>query len=179
MVSVGSAALCIPTHANGEILQNRREVTLECLGDKPGSRWLDGRTKDGTVGLVRRVCIKTLTGTKWRVSVAGNGIVRLQCRGNIDGPRWLDGRTKDGTVGLAPNTSPPFTGTSWQVFEVGPNVVTLKCLGTLEGNRWLDGRTLDGTVGLAPNTNPPFTGTRWRVNSYPVCIDEPCPDCVG
>jgi hypothetical protein len=173
----GSIALFAPSLCWGQILSNRRDIGLECLGSAAGARILDGRTQNGTVGLVDRICIRSRTGTRWTVFVNQDGTVGLQCRGNIDGPRWLDGRTADGTVGLAPNRNPPFTGTRWQVVEVGADVVSLKCLGSIEGSRWLDGRTGNGSVGLAPNTDPPFSGTKWRVSSYPVCIDEPCGDC--
>ena len=174
LVAAGSAAMLAPSAAWAEILTNGREVAFECLGDKPGLRWLDGRTASRTVGLVDRVRIKTYSGTKWRIYNNHDGTVGLQCRGVVDGPRWLDGRTANGTVGLAPNRTPPFSGTRWQVVEFDGDVVALKCLGSIEGNRWLDGRTVTGSVGLAPNTDPPFTGARWRVSSYPVCIDQSC-----
>jgi len=178
MLAGGSVALFVPARSWSQILSNHRDVALECLGDKPGVRILDGRTQDGTIGLVDRICIRSRTGTKWTVFQNNDGTIGLQCRGIINGPRWLDGRTANGTVGLAPNRNPPFTGTRWEVVEVGPDLVNLRCLGSIEGPRMLDGRTQDGSVGLAPNTNAPFTGTKWRVRSYPVCIDEPCGDCL-
>jgi len=177
VVAGTSVALLAPAQAWSKILSNRRDVALECLGDVPGVRILDGRTQNGTVALVDRICIKSRTGTRWTVFENPDGTIGLQCRGNIAGPRWLDGRTADGTVGLAPNRNPPFSGTRWEAAEVAPDQVTLRCLGAIEGPRFLDGRTQNGSVGLAANTNPPFTGTRWRVKSYPVCIDEPCGDC--
>ena len=154
-------------------LTHGNKVSLRSLGDKPGPRFLDGRTHDGTVGLApeRR---EPFTGTKWQVVRAGEGIVALKCLGRIEGPRWLDGRTHDGTVGLAPTTDPPFTGTRWKIVQVdnhNPDIVELQCLGAIEGPRWLDGRTHNGTAGLAPTTDAPFTGTRWEVQAYPVMID--------
>ena len=178
MLAGGSLALLVPARSWSQILANHRDVALECLGNVPGVRILDGRTQDGTVGLVDKICIRSRTETRWTAFGNSDGTVGLQCRGNIDGPRWLDGRTADGTVGLAPNRNPPFSGTRWEVTEVGPDEVHLRCLGTIEGSRMLDGRTQGGSVRLAPNTNAPFTGTKWRVKSYPVCIDEPCGDCL-
>jgi hypothetical protein len=146
---------------------------LKSLGHVRGSRFLDGRTHNGTVALVPAL-VKPFSGTKWEVVSLGAGVVGLRCQGDLKGPRWLDGRTHDGTVGLAPNTKAPFTGTRWQIIEVNGGF-TLKCLGTSEGPRWLDGRSHDGTVALAKVTTPPFTGTKWEINLYPACFDEPCP----
>jgi hypothetical protein len=148
------------------------DVFLECLGDVPGPRFLDGRTGDGSVGLVNR--LEHFSGTRWRVHANETGQMFLECKGKVAGPRFLDGRTANASVGLAPHTKPPFTGTVWDVTEVREDIYTLKCLGHIEGARFLDGRTGDGSVGLAPNTQRPFTGTRWRMRRYPVCFDEPC-----
>jgi len=45
---------------------NPNIVALKCLGDIEGSRWLDGRTADGTVGLAPTT-EPPFTGTKWEV----------------------------------------------------------------------------------------------------------------
>jgi hypothetical protein len=42
-------------------------VALECLGDIPGNRFLDGRTANGTVGLAPNRNIPPFSGTRWRV----------------------------------------------------------------------------------------------------------------
>jgi hypothetical protein len=160
-----STGLFCSTYREAQILKPGNNVSLKCLGDIPGPRYLDGRTRDGTVGLAPNLTA-TFTGTKWRVVRAGQGVVELKCLGNIQGPRWLDGRTATGTAGLAPNPDKPFTGTRLQVVQVdddNPIVVALKCLGDSQGPRWLDGRTADGTVGLAPAIDPRITGTKWEV----------------
>jgi hypothetical protein len=174
-IQIAGVGAIAPFTLTGDVagLQVGQIYYLKCLGNVPGPRYLDGRTHDGTVGLVPNL-VKPFSGTKWRVVNAGNGTVAFQCRGNLEGPRWLDGRTADGTVGLAPHTNRPFTGTRWQVVEVN-GLYHLKCLGDLDGPRWLDGRTQNGSVGLANTTDPPFTGTKWEIRRYPVCIDEPCP----
>ena len=164
-LAVISTALFCSTHLEAQVLRAGRHVSIRCLGNIPGWRYLDGRTADGTVGLAPHLS-PNFAGTKWRVVRAGPGVVALKCLGDIQGPRWLDGRTVDGTVGLAPNTNRPFTGTRWQVLQVGsnnPNIVVLKCLGDIDGPRWLNGSTAEGTVGVAPTTEPPFTGTKWEV----------------
>src|SRR5437867_286624 len=177
----GSLATLFPTPLTASsapdtlILTSGRHVALKCLGNVNGPRWLDGRTANGTVGLAPKMGVKQFSGTQWLVVRRGDGIVSFKCLGVTNGPRWLDGRTANGTVGLAPRTDAQFSGTAWQVFDGENNTVTLKCLGNVNGPRWLDGRTGNGTVGLAANTDPPFTGTKWEVQSYPVCIDEPCP----
>jgi len=97
-------------------------ITLECLGDKPGPRWLDGRTANGTVGLAPNTN-PPHTGTKWTVFCVipelyashPDQTIMLRCEGNLPGPRWLDSRTDAGDVGLAPNTNPSFTGTRWAI----------------------------------------------------------------
>jgi hypothetical protein len=135
-------------------------VTLTCLGNTPGPPNLDGRIRDGTVGLAPHL-EHPFTGTRWRRRM-NNDVWTLECLAN-GGGRFLDGRIADGSVGLAPNTQPPFTGTRWRARRVGDGV-TLECLPAHgQGARFLDGRTGNGTVGLAPSTDPPFTGTHWRV----------------
>ena len=168
-LAVISTALFCSTHLEAQVLSAGNHVSLRCLGNIPGPRYLNGRTANGTVGLVPNLSLE-FTGTEWRVVRAGDGVVELKCLGDIEGPRWLDGRTANGTVGLAPNTNRPFTGTRWQVVQLGydnPNIVALRCLGDIPGPRWLDGRTADGTVGVAATTEPPFTGTKWEVRLYP------------
>jgi hypothetical protein len=164
-LAVISTALFCSTHLEAQILRAGNQVSLRCLGNIPGPRYLDGRTANGTVGLAPNTG-REFTGTRWRVVRAGDGVVELKCLGDIEGPRWLDGRTADGTVGLAPNTNRPFTGTRWQVLQVdhnNPNIVALRCLGDIEGPRWLNGKTADATVDVAPTIEPPFTGTKWEV----------------
>lgn len=41
-------------------------VALECLGDIPGNRWLDGRTQNATVGLAAHTG-SPYTGTAWKI----------------------------------------------------------------------------------------------------------------
>jgi len=43
-------------------------ITLECLGDKPGPRWLDSRTDAGDVGLAPNTN-PSFTGTRWAIKV--------------------------------------------------------------------------------------------------------------
>jgi hypothetical protein len=43
--------------------------TLECLGDQPGNRFLDGNTQAGSVGLAPHTGPE-IAGTLWRVSHA-------------------------------------------------------------------------------------------------------------
>ncbi len=168
-LAVISTALFCSTYLEAQVLKAGNNVSLRCLGNIPGPRYLDGRTANGTVGLAPNLSPQ-FTGTAWRVVRVGDGVIELRCLGDIEGPRWLDGRTADGTVGLAPNTNRPFTGTRWQVLQVDyntPNIVALKCLGDIAGPRWLNGMTADGTVGVAATTEPPFTGTKWEVRLYP------------
>jgi hypothetical protein len=165
LLTVVATTLFCSTHLGAQALKPGHTVSLRCLGDIPGPRYLDGRTANGTVDLAPNLSAR-FTGTKWKVVQAGDGVVALKCLGDIEGPRWLDGRTADGTVGLAPNTNRPFTGTRWQVLQVSyhsPYIVVLKCLGDIQGPRWLDGRTTNGTVGVADTTEPPFNGTKWEV----------------
>ena len=95
-----------------------RIIRLETLGDHlTGLKWLDGRTGDGTVGLVDSTK-GNFTGIRWRVHFVNrdNRIIRLETLGHhLTGLKWLDGRTGDGTVGLANSTEGNFTGTQWKV----------------------------------------------------------------
>jgi hypothetical protein len=135
-------------------------IILLCQGTVPGSRYLDGRTGNGTVGLAPQTT-GSFTGTKWKVHDGGNGSFILECLGTLPGNRFLDGRTADGSVGLAPSTDGVFTGTRWQFTKIDALSYTIKCLGNVEGPRFLNGITGNGTINLAPNTDSPFSGTRW------------------
>ena len=46
---------------------NPNIVALECLGNIPGPRWLDGRTGDGSVGLAASTS-PPFSGTRWEVA---------------------------------------------------------------------------------------------------------------
>ena len=138
-------------------------VILECLGENAetdGNRYLDGRTRDGTVGLAAKTGGR-FTGTKWKVVKLDRGAFGFECQGNVEGNRWLDGRTGDGTVGLAPKTGGRFTGTKWKLHHRGEGTIQLECLGDVEGLRWLDGVTGDATVQLTDDNKR--SGTFWRV----------------
>jgi hypothetical protein len=161
IVLIAAAQLVASTAARAFGTGDR--VLLESLGTIPGSRWLDGRTVQHTVGLAPSFGAP-FTGTLWELTKVGDHVFLLKTLGDLEGFRWLDGQTSDGTVALAPSTDPPFSGTRWEFFEVAPGEYTLRCLGVIEGRRWLDARTADGTVGLAPTTADPFSGTRWRVH---------------
>ena len=173
-LAASSIVLLLPEQLLAQsVLRAGNDVSLRCLGNVKGPRFLDGRTRNATVGLAPDLS-KNYSGTKWHVLSGENGSIVLKCMGSVPGNRWLDGRTAGGTVGLAPTNQKPYTGTRWQVVPLdnnNPNIVGLKCMGNIEGPRWLDGRTGNGTVGLAKTTDPPFTGTKWEVKIYPVNID--------
>ena len=116
-LAVISTGLFCSTHLGAQVLKAGNNVSLRCLGNIPGPRYLDGRTANGSVGLAPNLSPE-FTGAKWRVVRAGEGVVALKCLGDIDGPRWLNGRTADGTVGVAATTEPPFTGTKWEVVPI-------------------------------------------------------------
>ncbi len=93
----------------GHFLGHSDYITLECLGDKPGPRYLDGRTHNGTVGLAPHTN-PPYTGTRWRVHYLKPSAdnqqywiydhIFLYCEGTGPGDyRYLDGRTHNGTVG--------------------------------------------------------------------------------
>jgi hypothetical protein len=138
-------------------------VILECLGsnaEEDGNRYLDGRTRDGTVGLAPKTGGR-FTGTKWKMVRLEKGAFGLECQGDVQGIRWLDGRTGEGSVGLAPKTGGRFTGTKWKLHDRGDGRIQLECLGEVEGARWLDGITGDATVQLTDNNE--LSGTFWKV----------------
>ncbi|MCC5617841.1 hypothetical protein LC605_22690 [Nostoc sp. CHAB 5836] len=95
------------------------DVTLKCLGDVDGPRFLDGRTRDGTVALVHSA--EGLTGTRWTINkLSSNGDttdVTFRCTGDLDGPKFLDGRTGDRNVGLA-HSMEGLTGTGWRINDI-------------------------------------------------------------
>jgi hypothetical protein len=104
----------------GRQLKQGDQIHLESLGDKPGPRWLDGRTQDGTVGLAPNT-EPPYTGTLWTVSVVSDyrNYYAFYCEGTGPGDaRWLDGRTDAGDVVLSPTTNKPFTGTRWWIHLV-------------------------------------------------------------
>ena len=128
-VSLLSLGLATPAKATVAGIDHNDIITLKCLGDKPGPRYLDGRTQNGTVGLAPNMN-PPYSGTKWRVEYLNPSAdpnleyyndILLHCEGKEPGPRWLDGRTQDGTIGLAPesNTYKGYTGTRWAIDVVG------------------------------------------------------------
>ncbi|GJD22204.1 hypothetical protein RIVM261_071600 [Rivularia sp. IAM M-261] len=146
-----------------------KKVSIYCLGHLGGSRFLDGRTREGTVGLAPST--EGFTGTIWEMnelsSTGSTTEVTLQCLGHLGGDRFLDGRTREGTVGLAPTTRETFTGTRWKMDKLSSTEkVTLMCLGHIDGNRFLNGNTLDGSVDLAKNTEG-VSGTKWQITLIP------------
>jgi outer membrane protein assembly factor BamB len=153
----------LPGQARADnVLQDGSKFLLESLGNIPGSRWLDGRTAVGTVGLAPRFG-EPFSGTVWEPHGVGPRMFKLRNLGDLEGARWLTCRTDTGAVTLSAtaNVPPPAT-TVWRVDELDVGVIGLAC-GTAT-NAWLDGRTQTATVGLAPSTSPPFTGARWRLH---------------
>jgi len=108
----------------GHFLGRGDYITLECLGDKPGPRYLDGRTHNGTVGLAPHTN-PPYTGTRWHLTTNSRNVRNpnaaghfLECLGEESGPRWLDGRTDNGDAVLSPTRSAPYTGTRWWIAVV-------------------------------------------------------------
>jgi hypothetical protein len=65
-LAVISTALFCSTHLEAQALRAGQYVSLRCLGNIPGPRYLDGRTANGTVGLAPNMTPE-FTGTRWRV----------------------------------------------------------------------------------------------------------------
>ncbi|BAY91214.1 MULTISPECIES: hypothetical protein [unclassified Tolypothrix] len=142
-------------------------VSISCLGDVNGSRFLNGRTREGTVALAPSIEAR-FSGTRWEMDeIPSNGdstVVTLKCLGDVDGYRFLDGRTREGTVALVMDIEDWLTGTKWQILPSNGDstVVTLKCLGDVDGYRFLDGRTREGTVGLMEKADG--LNAQWRID---------------
>src|SRR5262249_5792730 len=83
-------------------------VTLECLSDRPGPRFLDGRVVDGSVGLAPNTN-PPFTGTSWAVVRLTPNVVKFRCMTYVQGSgrRFLDGRTCNGTKMAQLGGSPP------------------------------------------------------------------------
>jgi hypothetical protein len=138
-------------------------VLFECRGAIPGSRWLDGRTGDGTVGLAPMPGAG-FTGTLWRVHVPDEGDgIGLECCGHIPGNRWLQAFI-DGSIGLAPQYV-GYTGTRWRIEDYGAGLVELHCMGDFEDpdepSGFLDGLTQSAAVRLAGDESS--SGSRWAM----------------
>ena len=96
------------------------QVFLQCLGDIDGSRFLDGRTQDGSVGLAPNTAGQ-FTGTRWEVNDAGSDEVELICLGAStagSNVRFLRGNVGPGTVGLVNFGGLP--ATRWKVVDPQP-----------------------------------------------------------
>lgn len=143
-------------------IRNGAVYYLKCLGSLGGSRWLDGRTSEGLVGLAARTTYP-YTGTRWRAHKLRDGSWAFRCLGDVPGNRWLDGRTGDASVGLAPYPDGQFSGARWELLPVRDGVYALKCLGEADGNRFLDGVTVNSTTRLAPHPDYPNTGAHWEL----------------
>jgi outer membrane protein assembly factor BamB len=160
-------ALAIVTFSVGRaqadnVLKDGSKFLLESLGTIPGSRWLDGRTASGTVGLAPRFG-EPFSGTVWEPHEVGHRLFSLRNLGDIEGARWLTCRADTGTITLSQTaTVPPPATTVWRAEDLDNGVIGLVCGGA--GTLWLDGRTQTGGIGLAPSNTPPFTGARWRLH---------------
>jgi hypothetical protein len=99
------------------------------------TKWLDGRTPDGTVALAPNPHFP-FTGARWEVLPAANGQHVLKCLGQIEGPRFLDGDTAAATTGLVSHTGFPNTGTLWELrperWWVGCNFIPSTAVNQLE-----------------------------------------------
>lgn len=148
-------------HADNAMRDGAR-LLLESLGTIPGSRWLDGRTANGSVGLAPRFG-EPFSGTVWEAHSIGPRVFELRNLGDIEGTRWLTCRADNGAVTLSASQSvaPPAT-TAWRLQEFDDGSIALNC--GLAANAWLDGRTQTAAVGLAPSNVPPFTGARWKLH---------------
>ena len=144
------------------VLRDGSKFLLESLGTIAGSRWLNGRTADGTVDLAPRFG-EPFSGTVWEPQSVGPLMFRLRNLGDIAGAQWLTCRTDNGSVTLSTSSSvPPPVTTVWRVDDLGGGIIALACGGA--ANAWLDGRTQTAGVGLAPSNSAPFTGARWRLH---------------
>jgi len=79
-LTVGSIVLVLPVRAHASLLKPGNNVSLRCLGKIRGPNYpnyLDGRTRDGSVGLAPKLT-PTFSGTKWKVFTAGSGAISLQ-----------------------------------------------------------------------------------------------------
>jgi hypothetical protein len=65
-LAAGAITILLPGRSFGAVLAHGNEIALRCLGDRPGPRYLDGRTHDGTVGLAPTTNAP-FTGTRWEV----------------------------------------------------------------------------------------------------------------
>jgi len=144
------------------LLQNGNVISLESLGDRPGSKFLDGRARDRPVALTA-IADGQSTGTKWKIRVIGDGVIALENQGKFPGSTWLDGLTYAETVNLAPNLEHPNTGTKWRIYVIGDGVIALENQGHVPGSTWLNGVTAEGRVNLAFYPDESFTGVKWRV----------------
>jgi hypothetical protein len=140
------------------------QISLQCLGEAGGSTYLDGRTGDGTVGLIPQLDAQH-SGAIWREVVTGPNISILQCMGNIPGPPYLNGNTRQGKVDLAPRTDNPFTGTRWLVEHETLFAITsiahapvggaVAWFASLDGVAWSTIRKFPDTeVGSVPGSAP-------------------------
>jgi hypothetical protein len=113
--SVGMARRGTTGSASGTLwlLSNEGGITrLKNMGDIDGPRFLDGNAESGNASLTAD--LGTLTGARWSMIDAGQGVINLQVRNDPQRTAFLDGNTLNGHVGLAPSTAPPFTGTRWR-----------------------------------------------------------------
>ena len=66
--SLLSTGLAAPAKAEVAGIKHNDIITLKCLGDKPGPRYLDGRTDAGDV-VLSPTTNKPFTGTRWSIEV--------------------------------------------------------------------------------------------------------------
>ena len=88
----GALATAMRVAGNAAVVQAGNTVSLRCLGNASGPRYLNGMTGNGSIGLAPGL-VKPYSGTKWKLYNSAGGSFALFCLGSVTGPRWLDGRT--------------------------------------------------------------------------------------
>jgi len=136
-------------------------VHIFCLGNIPGSDFLNGLTIPSQVALAPTMssCNPVYSGTLWRVHVQDpvNQIVNLECLGNVPGGTWLQGNSVANSIALTGAQTD--AGTGWKVTRTGSTVNFQLSGGTV----YLNGLTVPGQVGLAPSTASQYSGTGWQL----------------
>lgn len=86
-------------------------INLKTLGEKPGSKWLDGNSEEGTVGLSE---LSKGAGIEWKVRVVDEEkrFIKLEAMNNTGDQKWLKGEYADRKVEL---TESEADSTEWIV----------------------------------------------------------------
>lgn len=154
---------------NQNVLEDGDVFMLQCIGNRPDYRFLDGITANGRVELSVSLIDEDHSGTLWQAHKNGGYYIFRCLDFENQSKRYLDGNVNELSVSIVsgtglsndPNTD-SYSGIQWQIELLQDGSIQLKNQDT---DKYLNGHTLNDGNYLEVDlvTNKALTGTKWRI----------------